>query len=96
MDFKIPEEFVFRLNSAMPKIFKSQFATSRLGINCTLNFLFWQTEKLEITNCDIKLVTEIVPFYPAKNNHTVVRLKIWKCQIGTSKLASQYTEKPVI
>jgi hypothetical protein len=96
MDFKIPEVFVFRLNSAISKNLKSQIATSSLGIHFKINLPFRQTEKLEITNSDIKLVAEIVHSFHTKNNHTGVRFENWRCQFGTSNSVIQYMEKPVI
>lgn len=96
MDFKIPEEFIFRFNSLMSINLRSQIATSSLGIHCKISLPFWKTEKLEITKCDIKLVVEIVHSFSTKNNNTRVRFENWKCQFGTSNLAIQHTEKSVI
>lgn len=96
MDFKIPEVFGFRLNFAISKILKSQIAISRFSANGKMNSLFLQTEKLDITICDIRLLVDIFHFFSTKNNRAESRFKNLRHPIVTSNLASQYADNPVI
>jgi hypothetical protein len=94
MDSKIPEEFVFRLNTVLSQNLKSQIASSIWEVKRKLPFAFTEF-RLEITKCDIKFVLEKFHFFSTKNNHAGVSLKNWRCQIAISNSAIQIAIKSV-